>query len=184
MIRGLLFDLDGTLVSTKKANFCAYRDAFAECGYSLSPAEFDRVWGRDSREFIPAIMGGASGATIAAIRARKSVIYAAYVDLTVPNRALIGFLKQMRPCHKTALVSTAESQNGQRILAAHGLGTLFDVLIFGDDVSRSKPDPQGYLKALSLLEIAPEEGIAFEDSAPGQTSAAAAGLRVVAVPEF
>lgn len=184
MIRGLLFDLDGTLVSTKAANFGAYRDAFKEFGYSLDSQEFDRIWGQDSRDFIPELVEGVSPSTVAAIRVRKSVLYESYVDQTIPNEPLINFLRLVRPRHKTALVTTAQSVNGLRILAAHGLKSLFDVLVFGDTVSRSKPDPEGYATALRRMGVGPHEAIAFEDSGPGREAAMAAGLRVITVPQF
>ncbi len=183
-IRGLLFDLDGTLVSTKEANYGAYKDALEEFGYSLALEEFERIWGLDSRAFIPALIPGISSSTVEAVRARKSLLYEKYLDQTLPNAPLIEFLRLVAPMHKTALVSTAKSVNGHRILAAHGLESMFDVVVFGDEVTRSKPDPEGYLKALRLLGISPREGIAFEDSGPGQAAALAAGLRVILVPKF
>ena len=55
------------------------------------------------------------------------------------------------------------------------------VLITADDVSRSKPSPEGYLRAARLLEVAPERCIVFEDSGSGLAAARAAGMRAVSV---
>ena len=183
-VRALLFDLDGTLVSTKEANFCAYRDAFRDFGHLLPREQFEATWGRDSRDFIPDLIPGISPKAVAELRALKSVLYERYLDLTAPNAVLIEFLRLVAPCHKTALVSTAKSANGRQILEVHGLQSLFDVVVFGDDLLRSKPDPEGYNKALAELGVEPAYGLAFEDSATGQEAAIAAGLRVIAVPPF
>lgn len=183
-VRGLLFDLDGTLVSTKEANFCSYRDAFEEFGHFLTREEFEGTWGRDSRDFVPEIMPGLSVDDCLALRVRKSVLYEKYLDQTIPNKPLIEFVRLVAPTHKTALVSTAKSVNARQILAVHRLDGLFDVVVFGDDLTRSKPDPEGYNKALAELGLDPADCVAFEDSETGHAAATAAGLKVITVPPF
>ena len=183
-VQALLFDLDGTLVDTREANYRAYRDAFAESGYELGEEAFAGTWGRDSRDFIPDLLPGISPAEVDVIRAAKSRLYADVLDTTVANDALIAFLRLVAPTHRTALVSTAKSGNGRQILDTHGLTPLFDVQVWGDDVQSSKPDPEGYLKALSLLGVDAADGLAFEDSETGRQAAVAAGLAVLEVPLF
>ncbi len=183
-VRALLFDLDGTLVDTREANYEAYRAAFAAAGHDLTPEQFATTWGRDSRDFIPDLLPGVDRTAVDTIRAAKSTLYADLLDRTTANAALVAFLRLAAPTHRTALVSTAKSANGEQILRAHGLRELFDVVVWGDDVARSKPDPEGYLKALSLLGVEAADGLAFEDSATGRDAALAAGLAVLEVPHF
>ncbi len=183
-VQALLFDLDGTLVDTREANFLAYRNAFAQSGHELSPEEFATTWGRDSRDFIPDLIPGIDPAAVDRIRAAKSRLYADELHRTAANDALIAFLRLVAPTHRTALVSTAKSGNGRQILDNHGLTPLFDVVIWGDDVTRSKPDPEGYLRALELLGSEAEGSLAFEDSETGRQAALAAGLLVLDVPHF
>jgi beta-phosphoglucomutase-like phosphatase (HAD superfamily) len=183
-VLGLLFDLDGTLVSTKEANYCSYRDAFAEFGHFLSREEFEGTWGRDSRDFVPEILPDLPADDCVALRVRKSVLYEKYLGQTVPNTPLIEFVKLVAPTHRTALVSTAKSVNARQIISVHGLENLFDVLVFGDELTRSKPDPEGYNKALARLGLDPADCVAFEDSATGHAAATAAGLKVITVPPF
>jgi beta-phosphoglucomutase-like phosphatase (HAD superfamily) len=183
-VRALLFDLDGTLVDTREANYLAYREAFAESGHELTPEAFAATWGRDSRDFIPDLLPGVDAAEVDAIRAAKSRRYADLLGRTIANDALIAFLRLVAPTHRTALVSTAKSANGKQILETHGLTPLFDVVVWGDEVARSKPDPEGYLRALELLGADPAEGLAFEDSETGRRAAIAAGLTVLEVPHF
>jgi len=183
-VRALLFDLDGTLVDTREANFLAYRDAFSEQGFELTEEQFATTWGRDSRDFIPDLLPGIGQVGVDAIRAAKSRLYAAQLHRTAGNEALIGFLRLVAPTHRTALVSTAKSGNGRQILDTHGLTPLFDVVVWGDEVARSKPDPEGYLRALDLLGADPALSLAFEDSATGREAALAAGVCVLEVPLF
>ncbi|MGY1746348.1 HAD family hydrolase [Blastococcus sp. SYSU D00695] len=184
MIEALLFDLDGTLVDTRAANFQAYRDAFGASGHALTPEQFATTWGRDSRDFIPDLLPGIGTAEVEAIRAAKSRFYADLLDRTTANDALIAFLRLVAPTHRTALVSTAKSVNGRQILETHGLVELFDVVVWGDDVRRSKPDPEGYLRALDALGADAARSLAFEDSEAGRQAAAAAGIAVLEVPHF
>ena len=183
-VQALLFDLDGTLVDTREANYLAYRDAFAESGHELTVDVFATTWGRDSRDFIPDRLPGIGQGGVDTIRAAKSRLYADQLHRTTVNESLIAFLRLMSPTHRTALVSTAKSGNGRQILDVHGLTPLFDVVVWGDDVEKSKPDPEGYLRALELLGADAADALAFEDSETGRLAALAAGLPVLEVPHF
>ena len=71
------------------------------------------------------------------------------------------------------------------MLGSAGLGGLgVEVVVAHDDVVRGKPDPEGFLKACSLLGVRPSEALVFEDSRPGIASARAAGIPVAFVREF
>jgi len=62
------------------------------------------------------------------------------------------------------------------------LTALFDAIVTGDDVSRRKPAPDGYLEAALRLGTDPARSVAVEDSGPGIAAARAAGMRIVAIP--
>ena len=66
------------------------------------------------------------------------------------------------------------------MLRAAGIA-VFDVIVSAEDVSRGKPDPEGYLRALELLGLPGARAAAIEDTPPGVTAAKAAGLYCVAV---
>jgi len=68
------------------------------------------------------------------------------------------------------------------VLASTGLA--FAVKVCAEDVRRSKPDPEPYLRAAALLEEAPGGCVALEDSPRGIASARAAGCPVIAVPSM
>ncbi|SMQ67555.1 haloacid dehalogenase superfamily, subfamily IA, variant 3 with third motif having DD or ED [Agreia sp. VKM Ac-1783] len=60
----------------------------------------------------------------------------------------------------------------------------FDVVVSGDSVENSKPHPEAYLEAARLLDVPIDECVAFEDSVPGVTSAAASGAVTIGVPHM
>jgi HAD superfamily hydrolase (TIGR01509 family) len=68
------------------------------------------------------------------------------------------------------------------VLADAGLADDFAVTVSGDEVARGKPAPDVYLAALEQLAVDPKRAAAVEDSSNGLRSAAAAGMRVVAIP--
>jgi HAD superfamily hydrolase (TIGR01509 family) len=79
-----------------------------------------------------------------------------------------------------ALVTSSESEVVDAVLAQ--LDVVFPVIVCAADVSRTKPDPEGYLLAAAKLGVEPLQCIALEDSLNGLRAAEAAGYRTVAVP--
>ena len=184
MIRGLLFDLDGTLVDTHQANFEAYRRALADCGVVLSHEAFMEVVGHQAMTFLPMLAPGLSQDEYRQITERKAVYYKEVIHLSVANTALIKFLDDAGGKNRTALVTSAKRGNAENVLQHHGLTDKFDLIITSDDVATSKPSPEPYLLALEKLGLKPEEAIAFEDSAVGVQAAEAAGIAVVPIGNY
>lgn len=85
---------------------------------------------------------------------------------------------------KVALASSTRRQVVIRELTDAGLVGYFDGIVCGDMVTRSKPEPDIYLKACECLGAAPKHAYAVEDSYNGIRSAAAAGLRPIMVPDL
>jgi beta-phosphoglucomutase len=183
-IGAFLFDLDGTLVDSRDSNYFAYREAFSRAGYDLTRAEFATTWGRDSRDFIPDLIDGISPSEVSAIRVVKAEVYESHLVHSRVNTELVAFARGMRNELAVGLVTTAKRRNVEDVLRAHDMADLFTIIVTGDDVEVSKPDPAPYLIALDLLRLPPEQTIAFEDSEAGIASATAAGISVVRVTEF
>ena len=80
---------------------------------------------------------------------------------------------------RVAVVSTTEHRLVVTALGRVGLLDLVDLVVGGDDVTRHKPDPEPYARALKALGIAAHEAVAFEDSPSGVASAQAAGVHTL-----
>ncbi len=97
----------------------------------------------------------------------------------VPVPGVERLLSKLQP-HQWAVVTSAG-----RALATFRMGCaglpLPEVLITGDDVSKGKPDPEGYLKAASQLGVCPERCIVVEDSPAGILAGRCAGMNVLAL---
>lgn len=88
-------------------------------------------------------------------------------------------LSRLKP-HQWAVVTSASSALAAVRMACAGL-PVPEVLISGDDVSKGKPDPEGYLKAANRLGVPPERCIVVEDSLAGILAGRHAGMHVLAI---
>lgn len=182
IIKGLFFDLDGTLCDTSEANYLAYKKSFEMHGYSLSRKSFKLISnGLHAEKFIPMLLPKIKPAELKKIRTSKAEIYPSMTNMMRPNKKIIDFLAMMKPSHVTALVTTASKGNALAVLKEVGAIELFDFMLFGDDVSKPKPDPEAYRLALKQAKLSFSEVIAFEDSEAGIEAATKAGIKVIKV---
>jgi HAD superfamily hydrolase (TIGR01509 family) len=85
---------------------------------------------------------------------------------------------------KTAIVTGSDRSLVNQVCAVAGIDLAqFDRIICSNDVSKSKPDPEGYLKALDMLNANACDSIAIEDSDLGVMAGVNAGLKVVYIPD-
>lgn len=96
-------------------------------------------------------------------------------------KELLKFLKNNGK--KVAVASSTRREVVESEIRDAGLLKYFDVLVCGDMVTNSKPDPEIFLKACAELGISPLRSFAIEDSFNGIRSASSAGLRTIMVPD-
>jgi HAD superfamily hydrolase (TIGR01509 family) len=164
------------------ANFYSYSQALAEEGHDFDLATFLTTWGQDSRTFLPHLFPSITAKTIQHIQVRKAEIFSSQVSKTKINEALLKILKQFKLSGlQLGLVTTAKRASLVSLLEHYGELLIFDFIIAGDEVIHGKPNPEAYLKALSIAGCNTEEALTFEDSDAGQASAEAAGIGVVRI---
>lgn len=192
MIRAALFDLDGVIVDTAKYHYLAWRRLAAELGFEFTEAANERLKGVSRMRSLDILLeaGGFgpdafSVAQKGEMAERKNRWYVEYISRMTPDEILPGafsFLKEVRATGvRTALGSA--SRNTGIILARLGIGGLFDAVVDGTMVSRTKPDPEVFLRCAELLggNISPAECVVLEDAAAGIEAAVAAGMYSVGV---
>lgn len=171
----VIVDLDGTLFDTKDVNYHAYKDAIAPYGYEMDYAYYCEFCnGRHYLDFLPQITTEDQGILQAMHKAKKKA-YKQYLDKAVLNRGLVDILHLLRSEYKTAVVTTASKENCMDILNQFGLVELFDLILTHDDITKAKPDPEGFLKAMAYFGAEPAETIIFEDSDVGLEAAEKSG---------
>lgn len=173
----IIVDFDGTLVDTKDVNYHAYKDALAKYGYAIEYDYFCKYCnGRHYLDFIPQIVH--DNRLYTDIHKTKQERYSSYLSYARCNHFLVDLLKAMRATHKTALVTTASRQNCIEMMQQCGLNDLFDLVLTKEDVEHAKPNPEGFLKAMSFFSATPENTVIFEDSSVGLEAANATGATV------
>jgi len=184
VIRGFLFDLDGTLVNTHSANFEAYKKALAHFDIPITWKDFKPTIGQQAKDFLPSLAPALSLRQHEEVRVLKAQYYKDLMHLTEANKPLIEFMRTMAVHYPCALVTTAQPANAHTILSHHGLADSFVVIITAGDVKQHKPHPDGYLEALRRLKLPAIDTLTFEDSETGRLAAEAAGIPVIMVKDF
>lgn len=179
----LLFDLDGTLYDTREVNYHAYAAAMQEMGYTLDHDAFCmHSNGRHYTEFLPQY--GVKQEDFSQIHARKKALYATFLDNARENSNLFMLAEAMKEKAYLAVVTTASRQNCLDILQNFGREKLFDAVFTHEDVTKMKPDPEGYLLAMKHFGMNRQNTIIFEDSAVGIQAAESTGATVLVVDQF
>jgi sugar-phosphatase len=174
--RALLFDNDGTLVSSLASVDRCWARWVGE--YGIRPEDFARV-----------ALHGRTAVAIAADLLPSDVVPRAVarieqlevddvpggVELLPGTRAFLDAL----PADRWAVVTSATRRLAEARLDAVGIRT--KTLITADEVTRGKPDPEPYLLAARRLGVDPADCVVFEDAPAGLTAGRAAGMRTVAL---
>ena len=179
----MVFDFDGTILDTETREFHHWQALYRRHGRELALSEWQRGIGTwdafDPWLGLPEEVQARRGEVHAELHA-GILADIAEQDLRPGVRAV---LEAVRPAGLRLALATSSGRDWiDGWMAQHGLADLFEVMATRDDVRRVKPDPELYLLAAERLGLRPEECLAVEDSLNGATAAAAAGLRVVVVP--
>lgn len=183
MIRGFLFDLDGTLVDSERETAEAMARALSR-GQGIAIEQYDRdfIIGRswiaiyDSLKSRYPQLQWNREETVARTAMMRDEVFAEHGLTVMPGaRAVMTWTAG----YPRALVTGSSRVEATQVLPhipAH-----FDVIVAAEDVPRSKPDPIGYLTAIQALGLAPGDCLVVEDSTAGIAAGRAAGCVVLAV---
>ena len=182
--RAVLFDFNGTLSHDEPILCEIFVELFAAHGKPLSAQEyFDELAGFSDPEIVRLWLGRDHPDVGEVIEERVRRYRAAVADgsSVVPHvREAIRYAAERVP---VAVVSGAARAEIEPVVRAAGLGDVLATIVSSDDVAEGKPHPEGYLRALELLDsgIEAPDVLVFEDTEAGVAAAKAAGMRCFAV---
>lgn len=190
-MQGVIFDLDGVLVSTDELHYQAWKKLADELGITdfnrgdnvrqrgvSRMASLEVVLEKGDKEY--------SEEEKVEMAERKNDYYKEMLQSLDDSAVLPGAfdtLKMLRDRGILTAVGSA-SKNAPLILEKTGLLPLIDKISCGLDVTKSKPDPEVFLVAASKLELTPENCLVVEDAKAGIDAAKAGGMKSLGVGPF
>ncbi|NND94784.1 MAG: beta-phosphoglucomutase [Flavobacteriales bacterium] len=187
--KACLFDLDGVIVDTVDAHFKAWKAMADELGVHFTEVENEQLKGVSRRDSMKSIlkMGDIvkTEDELFDLTERKNAIYVDIISKMTPQDILPGVVEFLRVLKKSeiAVAIGSSSKNAPTILKAVGLDDMFEVVIDGNCITRSKPDPEVFLKGAEALHLDPSECLVLEDAISGVRAAKNAGMKVIGVGE-
>lgn len=178
-----LFDLDGTLFNTDDVNYYSYSKALSDYGYNIDYNYYCNFCnGRRYTEFLPKIINDES--IVKKVHDLKKEYYSQFLNKARINSGLFDIIRVLKKDYYIVIVTTASLKNTLDILKYFKVETLFDDIISQEDVNNPKPDPEGFLKAMSKYDKKGIETIIFEDSDVGIEAALKTEASVYKVIDF
>ena len=185
MIKAIIFDLDGVLVSTDELHYRAWKALASRLGVPFDRAKNDRCRGISRMASLDIVLEDAPTAYTQAEReafaVEKNETYRAMLASLTPADTLEGVLPTLaelrRRGYRLALASV--SKNAPLILERTGLDRYLDAVADGNCITRSKPDPEVFLKAAEKLGMACESCAAMDDALAGIEAGRAAGMLTI-----
>lgn len=187
MIKGILFDLDGVLLSTEQFHFQAWKALADRLGIPFDQAQGDRCRGVSRMDSLDIVLERSprsySREEKLRLAEKKNNHYRDMLrDLTpadLPEETVMVLRTLRARGYRLGLASA--SKNAPLILEKTGLGLLLDGGADGNNVTRSKPDPEVFLKAAQSLGLEPTDCMGVDDASAGVQAIHAAGMPAAAM---
>jgi len=185
MIRAIIFDMDGVLTDSEPVICAAATAMFRERGVAVNKEDFRPFVGTGENRYI----GGVAekhGVTLDIAQAKRRT-YEIYLELVEQGLdPFPGVHQLVSECRQSGLI-LAVASSADRIKIEANLRKIalpwltWNAVVTGEDVRNTKPAPDIFLKAASLLRLTPDECCVVEDAPNGVAAAKAAGMRCVAI---
>jgi tRNA threonylcarbamoyl adenosine modification protein YeaZ len=182
--KAVIWDLDGIIIDSAPYHFKAWQRVFSTRGIDFSKKYFRQTFGQRNDAIIRGILGTkVSLGEIEAISSEKEADFRrGIVEKLKPLPGVITLMNSLvREDVRMAIASSAPRENIELISNRIDIARCVQVVISEDDVTKGKPDPQGFLLAASRLGVEPKNCLIIEDAVAGVTAAKWAGMRCLAV---
>ena len=188
MIRGIIFDFDGVIVDTEIVSYRIYKKILSDFGHDFTKYDYAYNFSGKTEEKnvnnlidqynLPLSFDECFDLVIST---EKSML-AKGVDLKAGVNELLTYLSDNNI--KMVVASSSTRERAINILEKHDIKHYFEGFVFAEDISKSKPNQEIFIKANELLGFDKEECLAIEDSENGILAGYSAGIPVICVPDM
>ena len=187
--KGVIFDLDGVICFTDKFHYQAWKKLADRLGIEFDEKINDRLRGVSRMASLEIILEKSaraySDAEKESFAAEKNDAYRALLEnmgKSDVSEEVRDTLSELR-ARGVLLAIGSSSRNTPLILEKTGMKQYFDAVSDGNNITRSKPDPEVFLKAAEKLGESPSNCAVVEDSMSGIIAAKAGGFYAVAISD-
>ena len=183
-IRGLIFDLDGTLVDSMPLHFRGWLTACEKYGTAIDGTFLRKHTGSPGWLIASEIIKYCKldgNVTIDQIMADKLESFYAAQHQLKPIEPVVDIVKKYYGILPMAVGTGGQRDVVEKTLEATGLIKYFDIIVTASDVDNFKPHPETFLKCASMMNVSPECIEVFEDGELGISAARTAGMVVTDV---
>ena len=187
MIKAVIFDLDGVIVSTDDCHYRAWKKMADEEGIYFDREINNRLRGVSRMASLEIVLEKAnreySEKEKQEMAESKTTYYKELICELTPNDILPGAIETLEQLKENGIKIAigSSSKNTPIILKQIGLDKYFDAVSDGNNITHSKPDPEVFLKAAEMLNIAPKDCMIVEDADAGIEAGKRAGMKTLAV---
>ena len=186
--QAVIFDLDGVICFTDEYHYLAWKQMADSLGVYFDREINNRLRGVSRMESLEIVLERYEGPALSAERKaelaamkndiyRESLAQMSPADLSDEVRSTLDGLRGMG----LKLAIGSSSKNTPFILGQLGLGSYFDAVSDGNNIKKSKPDPEVFLKAAEMLGLDPKDCLVVEDAVSGAQAGHAGGFEVACV---
>lgn len=187
MVKGVIFDMDGTMLDTECLSTIVWQKAGKERDLDIPESLIDSCRGK-SPEAIRQIFKDAYGQDFDydSLRDRKHYFFNEIIDREgVPKKKglmeILDFLKEQGI--PIAVATSTGAKRGEQILKMAGIYDYFTGYVYGDTLKASKPAPDIFWKAAEEIGQDPKDCLVVEDTTPGVMAGKAAGGYIIHIPD-
>ena len=186
-MKAFIFDLDGVLVSTDKYHYQAWKKIADKEGIYIDEKINDRLRGVSRMESLEIILERAEKQykeeEKLALATEKNDLYRDLLKNLTPADRLAGVTETLEKLKEKGylLAIGSSSRNTPVILSKIGYDGYFDAVSDGNNITKSKPDPEVFEKAAEMLSLPAEECFVVEDSLAGIDAAKAGGFKAIGI---
>jgi HAD superfamily hydrolase (TIGR01509 family) len=183
MVKAVIFDLDGVLIDSEPLHAIADSQLLNAYGINVPDNYFDRFVGITNRDMWEEIKKDYSLKPgieeLMELQIPLKLKLLAEMDFK-PIKGIIDLLEDLKKKDiLMAIASSSPRQFIEKVIEKIGIKQYFTLWISGEEVERSKPEPDIFLKAAGLLHINPNACIVIEDSSSGTIAAKRAGMKCI-----